>query len=824
VYSIKIRSIDSKSWPRPCKTSNNLSTACTRHTNSASGSRGQSLGLAFWVVSSGSWVLVSGKSQYPSGLPLDSGPPLAEDATIVSQPSWKALEENARRVASLIWGQPCVPEEIAGVKVDGVIKVKPNYWVLLEITERKDLAKLREDLAKFNTVVPMLLSERIFAECYFITENEPPESIPKSAQAQHVVACSLATFASKFFDFESYHTARQDKPFGSSFNPFTREPDRLRYIPVSYVDDNDSQEFDIAAISDRLLANEKIVLTGDYGTGKSRCVREVYGELARSYKIGQTIPIAIDLRNTWGLTTAEEILSRHLNDLGLAKLQQHAISAIDKGTFILLLDGFDELGTQAWSEDPRALVTLRRRALEGVRDLVRRSRSGLLITGRKNYFNSRLEMLEALGAPKDCITLQCQGEFSPEQFQRFIEEVLPGTEIPYWLPRRPLICQVIAEMEDEHRHTVSGEFGDQTGFWDHFIRMVTTRESWIRHEMTPEAVQLVLRGLARHTRRLPGDFGPLQPSDIFSQFRKVLDAEPTAESAQILYRLPGLGLTDSDSSTRQFIDRFLLDGLRGDDTCQIISQREHNACREVWLNPLGHLGQLLVARLARAHGRGEILTMASRASRNGNCTMSLDLTGALLSTLNPNENFDFEGLTISGGRITFCDLGMGHLSNLHIRDAYIELLMIDRSMETDVTIDECAISIVVGVTHEQGLPSWINDCLVDYYQSVQTTSRIKESHLSTQHQILCTVLQKTFFQKGAGRKEQALLRGLGQLDRGGYRNKILRILIREKILYVQKGDDGSVYHPVRSETGRIQKMMAELDRSKDVIWTMVGGL
>jgi len=743
----------------------------------------------------------------------------------MSSTTWQALENRVREIASLIWGVPCQPREIAGVKLDGVLEVRPNHWILLEITENDTLHKLREDLAKFDTVVPILLSQRTFTECFFITRDEPPESIPKSAAERHVVACSVSTFANRFFDFPAYKTARQEKAFGSSFNPFTGEPDRLNYIPVLYSNDDNTKDYDITAITKALQQGRNVVLTGDYGTGKSRCIREVFAKLASSYNIRDRVPIAIDLRNTWGLLTADEILARHFFQLGMSQFRDRAIANIDRGAFMPLLDGFDELGSQAWSDDPQALRRLRRDALEGVRDLIRKVRKGILITGRKNYFNSKKEMLDSLGLEEeDCLLLRCPEEFSPTQVQEFFQSVLPNTDLPYWLPRRPLICQVIAEMEPEHRESVFKQSGSQVGFWDQFIAMVTTRESWIRHALNSESVRGILQGLARFTRTMPGDFGPLSQADIFGQFRQVLNREPTAESAQILFRLPGLGLVDADSPDRQFIDRFLLDGLRADDVCTIVDTKDYAVCSFRWANPLGEFGQMVAARGAAGNGRKGFMAIASRAARDGNSVLSLDLVGSILCSARDDEQIDFGGLSVGRGRMSICDLGLVRVTGLRIYDSEIGGLLVDNDVKSGAQFDECIIGAVYGITSAQGLPAWCKDCIVEEYQSVATTNSIRSSHISVQHQILCVLVRKTFFQKGSGRKESALLRGLGQIDRGGYRQKILRLLLREKILYTHEGDEGAVYHPVHTETGRMGKMLAELNHSSDPIWHAVGGL
>lgn len=737
--------------------------------------------------------------------------------------AWQNLENRVREIASMTWGVPCSPREIAGVKLDGVLELKHDHWILIEITENESLAKLRDDLAKFDTVVPILLAKRIYAECFFITAEEPPESIPKSAEVRHVTACSIATFANRFFDFPAYERKRKEKPFGSSFNPFTGEPDTLAYIPVSYSSEDGNRAYNIGSIVSELRQGRNIVLLGDYGTGKSRCVREVFGYLSQQFDIRHPVPVAIDLRHTWGLLNTEEILSRHLGNLGLSSIRDRVISNVDRGAFLFLLDGFDELGSQAWSADSDAVRQLRRAALEGVRDLISRTRKGVLITGRKGYFNNAKEMAESLGLdPDSLIILSCSEEFSTEQMATFLKHVLPGRSLPYWLPKRPLICQVIAEMEPEVRDSVFNDKGGELGFWEQFISMVTKRESWIRQAMTSESVRNILQGLARITRSLPDDFGPISQSDIFGEFRRVLKVEPTAETAHILSRLPGLGLVDADSPSRQFVDRFLLDGLRADDVCSIIENKEYAVCASKWRNPLGGLGQMVISRNIAGPRRREAIAMASRAARDGNAVLSLDVVGSVLRSADDDELVDFGGISVSRGRMSMLDLSSCRAKGLRIHDSEIESLLIDNESHVNLEVSECIIDVAIGVTGDHGLPDWFKDCVVQNYQSVATTSSIRNSHISVQHQILCVIIRKTFFQKGAGRKEAALLRGLGQIDRGGYRQKILKLLIREKILYIHNGTEGLVYHATHADTSRMGQILAELNHSRDPIWITVG--
>jgi len=66
-----------------------------------------------------------------------------------------------------------------------------------------------------------------------------------------------------------------------------------------------------------------------------------------------------------------------------------------------------------------------------------------------------------------------------------------------------------------------------------------------------------------------------------------------------------------------------------------------------------------------------------------------------------------------------------------------------------------------------------------------------------------------------------LLRGLGKLVKQGTLDKIIGKLISEGIINPEKGKEGNLYIPVRSQTSRVGKIMAEPSLSDDQIWTFV---
>jgi hypothetical protein len=87
-------------------------------------------------------------------------------------------------------------------------------------------------------------------------------------------------FSRIFFDFQSYRLAREGARFGSVVNPLDGTVDTKPYTHVKYVSTADQKEYDTASISKMLGDGRRIILLGEYGAGKSRCLREEFFCLA----------------------------------------------------------------------------------------------------------------------------------------------------------------------------------------------------------------------------------------------------------------------------------------------------------------------------------------------------------------------------------------------------------------------------------------------------------------------------------------------------------------------------------------------------------------
>lgn len=276
--------------------------------------------------------------------------------------SWQATEAEVRRIAESVWSVAGSPSAQAGVRCDIVLKHKPDYWVLIEVSKRDDLNKLRDDIAKLSTVRLALMAKQVFSECYFVTSGDHT-SLVETGNSLNVQVFDLSTFASKFIGARQYINERRTAPFGSAVDPDTGLRDERSYTPIAYVDQS-ARSYSEAQIARLLTQGTKIALVGEFGTGKSRCLMEVFKRL--SDKSSAFVPIAINLRDNWGYRRLNHIIQNHMDGLGLGEFTDTLVRSLRRGNHILLLDGSDEIGSQSWSGDPARLTETRRKSLEGI--------------------------------------------------------------------------------------------------------------------------------------------------------------------------------------------------------------------------------------------------------------------------------------------------------------------------------------------------------------------------------------------------------------------------------------------------------------------------
>jgi energy-coupling factor transporter ATP-binding protein EcfA2 len=695
--------------------------------------------------------------------------------------SWASFEDKVRAAASYIYNGQCVPKNVGGVDIDGVILLSEDVQIFIEMTERRELDKVREDINKLNLArSAYLATNHSYPRCFCVVNGTITRAMKDAGAPLKIQVLSFYEFSSIFFDFEKYRHARAMAAFSSAVNPLTGTKDEREYIPVSYHIDGTTKEIVVADIAKMLRDGRKVILLGEYGTGKSRCSRELFGLLAETATADNLYPLALDLRDFWGLRRAPELITRHLGELGLDhQLQNAAVRALNAERTILLLDGFDELGSQAWSNDSEKLRAIRAKSLEGVKELITRGRKGILISGREHYFNNNEEMFAALGlSVENSIVVRCKDEFTEDEMREFFRRyVADDILMPDWLPRRPLVCQTIANMDSDELDQMFGVGRDELSFFDHFMKVLCQRDALIRASFDANAIEAVLSRLARLTRTRPANVGPITLSDVQAAFVSVVGQMPVEEASLMLQRLPALGRVKAETNDRQFIDSYILDGLRAKDAGALFKMVDRSLSSVVdtaFANPLDELGQRILARDVAARPKNA-LEVAKRAAAAANRVLACDIVAAFLQA--GFGRVDFERLAIKDGNFLKLDFTKAISENLSIAETVFGTLVLPSSAPPNTTIKKCLAERVIGVSSPTALPAWVEELDADRFDSTESISRIRQIGLDPAHEILVTIIRKTFFQKGSGRKGEALLRGLGQLAEKGAAAKILNYLL-----------------------------------------------
>lgn len=736
--------------------------------------------------------------------------------------SWQQFEKAICQIASYRWNCPAVAETINGVKLDCVLKPEPDRWICVEITEEKDLAKLRTDLAKFASIRPALFAKDIYCECFFVCGDLPPPSLRDTGLGHHVHVVSRAEFESALFDFSRYAHARSLRSFGSAIDRLTGDQDRLPYIAVKYEGLTESGSYSLQDLEELLTRGKHVVLVGPYGTGKSRCVQELFHRVVARPSQELRYCLSLDLRAHWGAKRANELVRRHLEDLGMTEAGDPIIRVLNKNHVMFLLDGFDELGSQTWSDNPERLKDIRKASLVGVKDLLATTKAGVLITGREHYFNSEDEMFECLGLDSErTVILKCSEQFTEQEMNQYLASIAPGVSLPTWLPRRPLICNLVATLDKTALNRLLSTDAGEYEFWDTLIQTICDREAKINPALDSLTIRRVLVRLARATRTKAGDVGPISIPDISQAFENVVGSRPGDESVTMLSRLPPLGRIGADSPDRQFVDTYILDGLRAEDLNEAVASHDEEAKHQRWTQPLRRLGLSLVAQEMKGTGQSDkpYFQYMKLCANNENQQAAADLFAAFVAS--DAGSVDFQGLALSGVHLTQLDLSVSKVSNATISDSIIEELELHNADPTNVTLQRCEIGNIYGVSTTKGLPSWIRECRVETFDSVSTLSRIKLADLSHAQRIFVGLIKKTFFQPGSGRKEEALYRGFGSDADARTVTKLLHRMITEDLLRKVPGSEGPVYIPNRRYARRMQGIMDSLSLSTDPLWEEV---
>lgn len=508
----------------------------------------------------------------------------------------------------------------------------------------------------------------------------------------------------------------------------------------------------------------------------------------------------------------------------------NVIRLLNSGNLILLLDGFDEIGTQIHDTRIEDRCAIRKRALQGVRDLIQRSMGRVLITGRSHFFDSSEEMIESLGlgGGRDLNCLEVPENFSDEEGSQYLGLLGISAKIPKWLPRKPLVFQMLVELDSEDVTSLLSKEHGQFQFWGAFINAVCRRESkGVSGSIAPQTIHLILQRLASKTRYSNTFTGRLTPTDIDSAYQMVVGSVPDQSGHQLLSRMCTLGRIEPESPDRQFIDPNVLDVLRSEALVNDIVNMSEDSGQNQWVQSLRLLGLVHAANIIDVFDLGQHCFSYLMKFGNSHNTSRLGEIFSIL-TIFGDEPLDLKALQISNATIPVVNLHNRIVSNATIKNSTIDLLFLDQTKVTSkhgLLIENCIACTVSGVSSQDGLPDWIQSLEVISFDRVTNASRIKESALTSSQKLFLSIVHKIFFQPGSERKETALLKGgYGQKYSPKAVDSILKILMEFGVISRRKGDDGWVYKPIRRFTDRMNKIRSELTLSEDEIWEKITSL
>lgn len=743
--------------------------------------------------------------------------------------AWRNFEERVRSIASLRFGSACVPEHLGGVDFDGVIRLAPDEIYVIEITTNVTLQKVRDDLAKIAPFRIASMANGVFCRGYIVLDENPTNSMREAGQAHSIKVCSLLEFEREFFDFDAYKTLRAAMPFGSAVDSRTGLNDERSFVPVDYVSQS-GKKVSLEDLASRLIGGNRVILTGDYGTGKSRCVREVFTRIAERVTASGAYPLAINLRDHWSSSTALEVIAGHLGNVGLQSSVDNLIRLLNSGALVLLLDGFDEIGTQIHDSRVHDRKALRKHAVRGLRDLIARSRAGVMMTGRPHFFDSDKEMLEALGLSNasNVSIVGVPESFTVKEAESYLKELGVEADIPAWLPCKPLVFQLLAEIgQVEVRRLLSQEFGEYE-FWAAFLQAVSVRESrGVGESISAETVREILLELSVRSRYSSAVLGRLSPSEIDEAYETVVSSNPDEAGRLLLSRLCTLGRIEPESPDRQFIDYDFVDVLRAEHLIADIAAMSDRCLQAKWKQGLKLVGIIYAANLVENFDlKNSCFSFLRKYGTSAN-TWLLGEVVSLLSIVGDGD-VDYQSIHLVESYVPILNFHKKSLKNLKISKSEIMILDINSttvSAAKGVAVDGCIVSKVFGISGIAGMPAWVSAADVIEFDAVGNSSSIKQSDIPGANKLLLSIVHKIFFQRGSGREEAALRKGgFGQEYSSKLVERILALLMREGVVKRIRGDEGWIYQPVRSETARMNSLRSELSLSKDPIWAAVSEL
>ncbi len=723
------------------------------------------------------------------------------------------FEDETRRIARQLWPDANYSGAtiIDGRERDGVFETEECIY-FLEATCDRSKVKAEKDAEKISKLILQNIRFEKPSIGYIVTKHEPTadqRDVVRKIISKNKIKINILSFSqfqSKIIDVNEYLSLRENHSFGSIHDPKTGKYNNdIKYIDGT-ASDKLSNIWKSQDICNAILEGKNFILTGDYGTGKSMTLRDVYKNLSYAYKDKKTcrFPIYINLREHQKQIDIDEILERHAKKIGFEK-KSNLVRAWKAGYCHLILDGFDEMMSIGISNH-KDIKKIRYTAVSSIRKFIESAPkdTGIIIAGRKHYFDSTSEMKNSLGLTD--FTYLNIGDFTLEQVDIFLKTYGIRTQLPKWIPTRPLLLGTLLLKGYLEK---GKDITDPAEGWDILLDEISKREAKIESSISQDAIREFLETLATMARRTDDGLGAITHENIVQAYSISCGSDPDDDAMVLLLRLPGIGFYPNDITLRKFVDEDFCSACSGGFLFRCVSEYNENYI-DIIENVQSELSDIglsifeykskdithknataiinnMYKRVKNPYIHHDLLKISQ--SKNININQALLITG-IVGSLYINTEYD--------------------LSNVCYSDCIFESIEIDGHVEKNkiLHINKSYISSVDGIFESEKHIIFDDQCEIEHFeQQLATTDSIMDAQIDIRVKVLMSILKKLYIQKGAGRLESAFLRGL-DINAKKYVHDILKILQSDGIAIKFSRSGSEIWLPDKKLFPRIGRIIS----------------
>ena len=138
------------------------------------------------------------------------------------------------------------------------------------------------------------------------------------------------------------------------------------------------------------------------------------------------------------------------------------------------------------------------------------------------------------------------------------------------------------------------------------------------------------------------------------------------------------------------------------------------------------------------------------------------------------------------------------------------------TQRSEIDFIRCHIVRLEGIAGSLNLPDSFESCEIDQYDDRGTNAAIVRSSLPDPIKVLLVMIRKLFIQRGRGRVDSALSRGIdGSLQI--YVDPVRNLLVSKGVIYSHISDRQTIWHGNRVHRSRMLKMLERPMDSDDPV-------